>query len=468
MDVRSLLDRLPLAEAAIVMMRYASDSAHLDSLFERHRGRCYERELGFDDLFHLVVESLVQHQGSGRQAFERAIEQERVSCSLPAIFDKLRRVPLPLSQAMLFECTDRVRALFPTARVESPVPATLQDFHTVIVDAKTLKNAARRLKCLQGLKVGVLGGKVLALLDAANGLVLGFTAHPDGDASDLRLLPEALPPVRERLKGPRLFVADRMFCDLLQMTRFTEDGDHFVLRYHKKLPFAVDAAKRARSGQDRFQRSFTEDWGWLGKPARADRRYVRRIVLSRPGKEDVVLVTDLLEAKAHPAADVLEVYLQRWGIERVFQQLSEVFGLLHLIGGTPQAAVFQAALCTLLYNILQVLRAHIAVARKEKPRELSPEQIFNDVKRELITVSTLASPDELEVALPKMATADELQRYLKRLLKDSWTERWRKATPSQRSQRTAPKGPYPRGGHTTVHREQKKHTLVTASDGKND
>jgi hypothetical protein len=422
--------------------------------------------LAFDDLFHLVVESLVQHQGSGRQAFERAIEQKRVSCSLPAIFDKLRHVPLPLSQAVLFECTDRVRALFPTAHVESPVPATLQEFHTVILDAKTLKKAARRLKCLQGLKVGVLGGKILALLDAANGLVLGFTAHPDGDACDLRLLPEALPPVRERLKGPRLFVADRMFCDLLQMTRFTEEGDHFVLRYHKKLPFAVDAAKTARRGQDRFQRSFTEDWGWLGKPSRTDRRYVRRIVLKRPGKEDVVLVTDLLEAKSHPATDVLEVYLQRWGIERVFQQLSEVFGLLHLIGGTPQAAVFQAALCTLLYNILQVLRAYIAVAQKEKPQKLSPEQIFNDVKRELITVSTLASPDELESALPKTTTADEVQRYLRRLLKDCWSERWRKATTSKRRQRLVPQGPHPRGGHTTVHREQQKHRVMASADKK--
>jgi len=49
-----------------------------------------------------------------------------------------------------------------------------------------------------------------------------------------------------------------------------------------------------------------------------------------------------------------------WSIERVFQQITEVFELRHLIGRAPGAAVFQAALCLVICNILQVLRGYAA------------------------------------------------------------------------------------------------------------
>ena len=57
---------------------------------------------------------------------------------------------------------------------------------------------------------------------------------------------------------------------------------------------------------------------------------------------------DLLDADVYPAADLLDAYRQRWGIEQVFQQVTEVFGLQQLIGSRPEAAVFQAAICFVL------------------------------------------------------------------------------------------------------------------------
>ena len=67
--------------------------------------------------------------------------------------------------------------------------------------------------------------------------------------------------------------------------------------------------------------------------------YVRRITLYRPGERDVILVTNLCDAAAVPAVDLLEVYLNRWGIERMFQQVTEVFGLSHLMGTTPAGTI---------------------------------------------------------------------------------------------------------------------------------
>jgi hypothetical protein len=77
--------------------------------------------------------------------------------------------------------------------------------------------------------------------------------------------------------------------------------------------------------------------GLAGGEKNKDRRYVQRIVLARAGEEDLVLITDLLEAKQIPATDLLGLYRERWGIERMFQQVTEGFGLEGLIGNTPQS-----------------------------------------------------------------------------------------------------------------------------------
>ena len=49
-------------------------------------------------------------------------------------------------------------------------------------------------------------------------------------------------------------------------------------------------------------------------------------------KDELILITDLTNANKYPADDLLELYLQRWTIEKVFQQVTEVFCLDSLIG----------------------------------------------------------------------------------------------------------------------------------------
>src|SRR5262249_58614500 len=129
----------------------------------------------------------------------------------------------------------------------------------------------------------------------------------------------------------------------------------------------------------------------------ARRRYVRRITLERPGAEAVRLVTDLLDGQAYPAADLLATYLLRWQIENVFQAITEVFELRHLIGCTPQATVFQASLCLVMYNVLQVLRGSAAVVAAEPVavEALSAEQIFADLHEELVGLHRVLDAEEL-------------------------------------------------------------------------
>src|SRR5512144_2974517 len=111
----------------------------------------------------------------------------------------------------------------------------------------------------------------------------------------------------------------------------------------------------------------------------------------------------------------------------MFQKVTEVFRLQRLIGGTPQATVFQCAFCLLLYNVIQVVRAHVAKARGYEPERVSTEKLFSDVQRELIAWSVLADAPVRLAALERPGTAPPIIGRLKDLLGLVWSDRWLKA-----------------------------------------
>jgi hypothetical protein len=283
--------------------------------------------------------------------------------------------------------------------------------------------------------------------------VVALAADPDGEANDIRLVPRALPLARAAVAGPRLWVADRQFCNLDQPDRFTEGGDHYLIRHSKGTNFHPDPARPARSGADAHGRTYAEEWGWLGAAKQgARRRYVRRITLARPGEEEVALITGLLDEVLYPAEDLLATYLARWQIENVFQAITEVFELRHLIGCTPQATVFQASLCLVMYNVLQVLRGY-AAAVAPGPTEveaLSAEQIFTDLHEELVGLHRVLGPEELLGCLPAPVPAEDVGSRLRALLGRAWSASWRKAINKKR------RPPKPKekelGAHTSVHK----------------
>jgi hypothetical protein len=254
--------------------------------------------------------------------------------------------------------------------------------------------------------------------------------HLDGDANEVGLVGALLPVVRRIVAGARLWLADRAFCDLTQPARFREKGDHYLVRYHPKNKFHRDSERRVRTGRDANGRAYTEQWGWLGGPADPRRQEVRMITLpgvTDGGKKDLILVTDLLDAAVYPAADLLALYAERWGIENMFQQVTEVFGLQRLIGSTPQACLFQFAFCLLLYNLIQVIRAYVAEAQHREIEELSSEKLFDDVHRELIAWNVMLNVETTVSYFESLPSEQALRTRLETLLASSWSDTWIKS-----------------------------------------
>lgn len=449
---REALRRLPLAESVMRCWQFALDAEALEAIFQRHRGRSYQKALSFAAIVHLIADALLAHRGSAHQAIKRSAEDDELPASMEAVYAKLRRIPIGLSLGFLQAGTQRLSELLPTRR--SKLPKSLRRFTTLFIDGKRIKRVPRMLKPARQVKAMVLGGKTAAALCWQTGVVVAINADPDGQAGDQPLVPGLLRQVREVTSGPRLHVVDRQFCDLTQPELFAAEGDHFLIRYSSKVSFFPDSSRAVRRGVNEDGNSYTEEWGWIGKPRDPRRRAVRRITLQRmpnEGKkplEPVILITDLLDADEFPAVDLLQAYSARWGIECVFQKITEVFHLQSLISTTPEGTIFQFAFCMLLYNLIQLLTQSLSAAEKVAVADISQENLFYDVHRQLIAWNELIGP---ALTIEHLRPLPHLRDYLKTLLAGVWTDLWKKAptkkrAPPQQASQNVP------GAHTSMYR----------------
>jgi hypothetical protein len=265
-------------------------------------------------------------------------------------------------------------------------------------------------------------------------------------------VPALLPRARPRLPGPRLWVLDRQFCDPVQAERLTQEGDPFLVRYHKKVHCIADPQRPARQAADARGRPVAEEGGWLGAEGNRRRRSVRRLTLQRPAAEAVLLVTDLLDGERYPAGDLLAAYRKRGRIEQVFQQITEVFTPQRLTGSAAAATGFQASFCRVLYNRIAVVRQRASPAgpRPGPVEGLSAEQIFTDACAELTALGRRVPAREV-VGLFAVAWAVEgLREHLRARLRQGFSGRGRKAANAKARPHT--KKDKGRSKHTSIHR----------------
>jgi hypothetical protein len=428
-----VLSRLPLADSVWRLLHYAMEDSWLDDLWARNRGPCYEKQLKFRTLAHLITDALIEHEGSGHQAFTRAQEQGTLPVSITASYDKLANLPLSLSEALLAEGTQRLNAVLPEVLAVDPLPDCWAKFEVFGADGKAIKHVHRRLKPLRGLQAGILGARASVGLNLRTGLAVAMVGHLDGEAGEAALTEGLLRKFAE-LAGGKLWlvVLDRLYCNLSFPREVLKAGGHFLIRYCSNTTFVPDESRPAQEVRDADGRRIVQEWGWLGKVAKADRVYVRRITKHLPDDKELGVITDLLDETTYPAEAMLGTYRSRWGLETVFQQITDVFSLKHLIGTQPKAVLFQLSFCLLLYNALQVVRAHLAWHQGCEATAISNEKLFGDVERQMVAVSELVEVKTLLALLGAVPSAREVGADLRDRLRGAWSDRWWKAPSSGR------------------------------------
>ncbi len=447
---RQVFDSLPLAQASLALFAYGVTTPFLAELFQRHRGRCYEDVVTFPQLVDWIFDAIIEHQGSGRQAHLQRHRQQH-DAGNEAFYGKLRRVPSRLSEAFLREVTDRFAALFPDV-VAHHIPTPFDAFDVLVLDGKSLKKVAKRLDETRGTPGKLLGGKLLVAYRPREGLVLDMASDLDGETNEAKLIPQLVPRLHARPGLAKLVVGDRLFCALKHFDEFTKGNGHFVVRHARSLSFEPDPNRPAITTTDASHRTVVEQWGWGGKPKEQRRRYVRRITVERPTDEAITILTDLLEPDLYPAADLLALYRVRWSIESTFQKVTEIFALGRFIGSTPEATVFQASMCFVLSNVVQVLQGYVVAKQKLTFDDLSTKQFCTDWHRQLVALKELVSVPMIVSLIPSDLTVESLVELLDRLLGTMWKPGWDKTR--NKSPRANGHAAKQKGAHTSVQRRR--------------
>lgn len=446
---RQVFNKLPLAQASLALLAYGIPDHFLADLFQRHRGRCYEDLVTFPQLVTWILNALVEHQGSGRQAHRERQRHDPDACN-EAFYGKLRRIPPRLSQAFLHEVTNRFITIFPQV-VAHPIPTSFDHFEVIILDGKNLKKVAKRLVETRGTPGKLLGGKLLVAYRPRDGLVLDLAADLDGETNEAKLIPELMPRLHARGGLTKLVVGDRLFCSLKHFAEFTKESGHFVVRHARTLSFEPDPNRPSVKTQDASGRGVIEEWGWVGKPKETLRRYVRRITVER-NEEAITILTDLTDSADYPPEDLLDLYKVRWSIESTFQKVTTIFTLSRFIGSTPEATIFQASLCFVLANVVQVMQGYVATHRKMTIEDLSTSQFYKDWHRQLTALKELVEVPMIVMLIPGESTAESIEKLLKELLGEMWKPGWKKTR--NKSPRTRGHTAKQNGAHTSVHRRR--------------
>jgi hypothetical protein len=443
--------RLPLADAALRLLDYLTTDDFLAGVFDRHRGRSYQDTITFPLFVRLIADALLGHRGSAHPSFRHAQSDRSLGTTVQAVYRKLARVPLELSLGFFAEAATRLRDVG-SAAVVHPLPASVAAFCVLGFDGKKIKYVAHRLKPLRGLRGDFYGGKLLIAQDLSTRQAVAAQAVADGEAADNPLVPAVVGRIRAtRPSCPRLWLGDRAFCDFKLLGLLSAGADEFLVRFNTSCGFHPDPGVPERTGRDDEHRPYREQWGWLGRPNNPHRTRARKITVEWAKDDPLALVTSLEDAERYPATEMLTLYRSRWGIEVMFQRVVQIFDLRHLIGGTPQATVFQAMLCLLLYNITMTIRDAVAAGADRQPRDVSLELLFGDLVRDLTAWVRVIDPDAtvgLLRATP-VHRPDELREYLRETLGSVWTDRWEKS-PTRRRPPQSPSHAYVCGGHTSV------------------
>lgn len=216
----------------------------------------------------------------------------------------------------------------------------------------------------------------VARLDWATGAVLDSAFGPyrgkqTGETALLRTLLTGVPP-------GTVLVADRYYCSYWMIALAVARGIHVVFRQHQLRH--TDFRRGQRLGPDdhvvRWHKPQRPDWmdeaAYAELPDRLTLREVR-CQITTPGcrVRQLVVVTTLTDADVYSAADLLDLYHQRWHAEIDLRSIKTHMHMEVLRCQTPQMVRKEIWTHLLAYNLVRKVMAQAAQTHGLTPRQIS-------------------------------------------------------------------------------------------------
>ena len=395
--VRTILPRLLPAE-------------QLDRLFTETAEKQYQRTLLFSTLMTIMLEVVLKSSPSVHHSCQR--HQDDIPVSIKAVYDKLNGLEPNIAAELVRHSVHQLQPLQRVLRAEAP--ELLPGHRVRIIDGNHFSGTEHRLQGTRTHHAAPLPGFVLAVLDPRYCMFIDMIPCEDGHASERSLFPQ----IEALVEKNDLWIADRNFATLDLMFNIASNEAFFLMRQHGQLKTWTEVDDEKYVGKTATGRVY-EQRIVVTHPQSGKTLTLRRIRLelfekTRDGETEIVLLTNL---RKRPASAIVccHLYLDRWGIERAFLEMTECLACEMDTLAYPRAAIFAFCLASMLYNAVSLLKSAIAAAHGE--------EVLENMSWYYAYTETHATWNGMEITLPfefwsrrvDGMTNRELAAYLKSL-----------------------------------------------------
>lgn len=400
------LKKTPLAVLARTCLEPLFDPQRLDTLFRDHSSRQYQRELLFSHLVDLLLAVILGTKPSLRAAFLDRSDEGQARVSIQALYGKLRRTELGVSEALVRESAVQLGEVLAELNANRPPP--LPGYRVCVIDGNLLGKTERRLGPLRDDWARGLPGRVLVVYDHQRDLVTHAFLDADGHACERDRMPDVL----ALAKPGQVWLADSNFCVVDLLNQWNNAGSCFVVRQHGR--FRGQPLGEARPG------GRTENGEVFEQPLRIQgggvELDVRRISLildepTRDGLRELHVFSNLPADVA--ATTIAMLYRHRWSVEGRFFEMSQTLEAEPKSLGYPPAALLAFCLGLMASNAAALIRAAL--------RSCHPDD-------EVDQMSKRRMADQIRETTPGLVIAVETEEWenLRRETAKEWAEllRW--------------------------------------------
>lgn len=441
---RPFMERRPVCVMARAVLERVLSPEHIDAVFERTAQQQYTRSLLFSSVVDLMSQVVVRLQPSVHAAYQAL--SDRIGVSDQAIYDKLRSVEPRISAALVRDSAEQVRGVI--QELGATFPGWLPRYCVKVLDGNHLSATEHRIGELRTTWAAPLPGKILVVLEQRPMLVTQVFLTEDGHAQERSLLDEVL----ETVAAGDLWIADRNFCTIRFLFGIFLRRGAFLIRQHGTVKGELIGRRKSR-GHCSTGRVYEQELRLTD--AEGASHVVRRITVvlktpTRDGDTEIHLLTNVPMETAN-AAQLADLYRQRWTIETVFLELQQTLACEINTLGYPKAALFAFCLALMVFNAVSLLKAALRAVhgRKNVDQEVSGYYLALEIQQTYDGMM-IAVPDQHWAIFREMCEA-QFAKVLKTIAAHVQLSKYRKH-PRGPKKPPPKKSKYKNGGHVSTAR----------------
>lgn len=207
--------------------------------------------------------------------------------------------------------------------------------------------------------------RICACFSLASGALLSY-AIGNKKSYELRLFRQQW----KTFKPGDIFLGDKGFCSYFDIANLEKEGVDSVVTLARRAPVRAASSLKKLGIDDlliTWQRpvytaklSYSKE-AWEQLPEELTLRQIK-VTVPYPGfrTQKLYIVTTLLDAVQYPAAEVADLYFQRWDVELFFRDIKTTMGLDILRCQTPEMIRKEVLMYFIAYNCIRRLMCEAA------------------------------------------------------------------------------------------------------------